>query len=164
MCPFGTIPIDTNLDTATLGTFFVHWRPVNPNIEGNLYGSNGPLAKYDAAFGSTSLNYELSHNVRYSNWEGHCDKASIVSALLNEPRLSVIYNGVTFSPDDIKGLLVKVIMSLPFEMKWLGRRYPDGGLYEPLPQTLINGLSQWSSYHRPVIVDIERGYQVWNYR
>ena len=58
-----------------------------------------------------------------ADWAGHCNNASEVAALLKEPKYAVTYNGVTFSPKEIAGLLVKVSSSLSQRVDFEGRRY-----------------------------------------
>lgn len=144
-------------------TFNIHWAPVNPKLQGFLAHENGPLAKYDAAFGSTSRMYELQYNVRNTNWEGHCDKAALAACICKQPVRSVYYNGILFTPEDIKGLLVKVVNTLPYNTLWVGKRYPDGPASEPSPRILINTLRSWGKHFRPVVFDVVRDIEVWSY-
>mmetsp|Transcript_7041 Transcript_7041/g.26393 ORF Transcript_7041/g.26393 Transcript_7041/m.26393 type:complete len:148 (-) Transcript_7041:555-998(-) len=53
-------------------TYPIHWFPADPKKGGNFFSKNGPLQKYDEAFGALSKDYELKHNVKDSDWQGHC--------------------------------------------------------------------------------------------
>lgn len=94
----------------------------------NLYADGGILEKYDQAFNAKSKINERKYfckgfnedRARYGWWE-HCDCASAVSCLLQEPKRDVTINGVTFTPHEISGLLCKMIDSL-YENDFVGRR------------------------------------------
>ena len=163
-------------------TWHCHWFPMKeskPNggdAINNLYAPGGVLDKYDQAFTSTSRDYELKNNFRAydstssdADWAGHCNNASEVAALLKEPKYAVTYNGVTFSPQEIAGLLVKVSSSLSERVDFEGRRYnnfmDDKG--DPSPHDFLEKvLKGWGSDAEnpiPFVLDIDREEQVWNY-
>lgn len=149
--------------TANRKTYYVHWYPANPSLKGSLHNENGPLHKYDQAFGANSLSFENTHNKRNTRWEGHCHAASVVASILDEPKKTVTFNGIVFTPDDIKGLLVKIVSSLPFESLWIGQRYPEGEIQEPRPKKLYKELKEWSQHYLPVVFDVVNTEEVWNY-
>lgn len=136
---------------------------------GNLWVENGPLHKYDRAFGRRSREEELATHTSNVEWHGHCNRAAQVVSLLQEPRNNVVYNGETFTPDDIKGLLCEVIASLCTEEALRGNRNdgnPGDNPYDPAPYTFLKEiLEPWTKAGetRPIILDIDPGVAVWNY-
>mmetsp|Transcript_7041 Transcript_7041/g.26392 ORF Transcript_7041/g.26392 Transcript_7041/m.26392 type:complete len:188 (-) Transcript_7041:1052-1615(-) len=87
----------------------------------------------------------------------------MVVCLLKEPKRNVTVDGIKFTPSDIKGLLVKVIHSLPFKFTWLGRRYPDGPRGDPRPKEVFQKLKEWQQFKIPVVVDVDNGPSIWNF-
>lgn len=89
----------------------------------------------------------------------------VVSLLRKPPRKKIVENGITFRPYDIKGLLVKVIHTLPVQIEWIGRRFPDGPESDPSPSLLKQKLIQWNQRPtlRPFIMDTDHGSPVWNW-
>ncbi len=92
------------------------------------------------------------------DWAGHCN--GWVSAAIRhaEPRKSVVRNGVTFTPADIKALLAELYV------------YNDtlslGGEHEPAvnPATLHVILTNWIGRgEHPVGMDSATGKEVWNF-
>lgn len=86
--------------------------------------------------------------------------ASLAVCLLkNEPKKEVVHNNIKFSPDDIKGLLVKAVTSLPFTYDWVGFRYPEKSrdlrdpAQDPVPSKLFMKLKEWkqSGKNIPII-------------
>lgn len=161
-------------------TWHAPWWPMKERVGSggdprvNLFASNGPLEKYDTAFGHSSRAYELRHNKKsFSSgkkfdWWGHCNNASEVACLLREPRRSVNLGGVTFTPRDIKGLLCKVSSSLSERTDFEGRRYrgPSGNPDDPTPSVFLEKiLRAWGDTDNPIpfALDIDREEQVWNY-
>jgi hypothetical protein len=164
-------------------TWHCHWFPMKETKPGggdrynNLYAPGGVLAKYDEAFGAKSKDYELKHHFRShdsdesdANWSGHCNNASEVACLLDEPKYPVTYNGVTFSPHQVSGLLVKVSRSLSTNVDFEGRRYNGAFLSDPgdpKPHVFLEKiLKGWGSEPEkaiPFVLDIDRKEQVWNY-
>ncbi|MEE2959524.1 MAG: hypothetical protein VYA34_02185 [Myxococcota bacterium] len=113
----------------------------------NLFATGGALDKYDQVFGTERREYELTKNFRSydsdspdANWAGHCNNASEVACMLEEPKFGVEYKGVKFTRNDIAALLVKVSPSLRARnVDFEGRRYngitdnPD----EPKPHVFL---------------------------
>jgi len=164
-------------------TWHCHWfpmketKPEGGDTINNLYAPGGILEKYDEAFGTKSKDYELKHNFRAfdskksdADWAGHCNNSSEVACLLDEPKYPVTHKGVTFSPKDVAGLLVKVSRSLSGNVDFEGRRY-NGGLLsdasDPKPHVFLEKiLKGWGSAPKdaiPFVLDIDRKEQVWNY-
>ena len=164
-------------------TWHCHWFPMKETRPGggdpynNLYAPGGVLEKYDEAFGAKSRSYELKHHFRShdsdesdANWSGHCNNASEVACLLDEPKYAVTYKGATFSPHEVAGLLVKVSQSLRTNVDFEGNRYNGGFLSDPgdpKPHVFLERvLKAWGSEPDkaiPFVLDIDRKEQVWNY-
>jgi len=87
----------------------------------------------------------------------------MVVCLLKEPKHNVAINGIEFTPYDIKGLLVKVVHTLPLDIEHIGWRYPRVDAGEPTIQQLYKQLPKWSHLHIPVIVDVDSYLPVWNW-
>ena len=88
---------------------------------------HGSLDRYDAAFNQSGVqsaaNWEITYN-RHTfdrngrnqrgekvDWYGHCNGFGAASSRHKAPEQSVVRNGVTFRPADIKALLAEVYMS-----------------------------------------------------
>ena len=56
-------------------------------------------------------------------WWGSCDAVAMAGMLFERPKRSVIMNGVKFTPQDIKGLLVLVASSQAGREEFVGFRY-----------------------------------------
>jgi hypothetical protein len=146
----------------------------------NLYANGGPCAKYDQAFGTKSQAYQREHYHRDflavggdALWAGFCPDAAAVSSLLEEPKHAVVKNGVTFTPEDIKGLLVLAARDLQVgtsdndEAFNVGLRFGDESKdpNEPYPHTLHEKVfRRWGAEkQQPFVMDIDPGRAVWNY-
>jgi len=164
-------------------TWHCHWFPMketSPNGGdpiNNLYAPGGVLEKYDTAFDAKSREYELKTNFRAhdstksdADWAGHCNNASEVACMLEEPLYPVTFNGVTFSPKDVAGLLVKVSRSLADRVDFEGRRYNGRFADDPsdpkphvFMEKILKGWGSEASSPKPFVLDIDRKEQVWNY-
>lgn len=147
--------------TMSRPTYNVHWFPASDEKGGTMYAENGPLHKYDLAFNTNSRSFEMLHNRRSSDWEGHCDKAATVISLFREPVKDVIVNGIKFTSYDIKGLLIKVVHNFPILREWVGNRYPEEHAGEPSPKEVYEKLKQWTHLKIPVILDVDAYLPVW---
>jgi hypothetical protein len=141
-------------------------RPSNP--QASLFSPGGVCDKYDQATGKASRTFELAnHQTTNIAWAGHCDMASRVCALLNKPVRNVVYNGVTFTPHDIQGLLVMVSNDIAGNNEpFLGARYngnPGDDPSEPYPHILLPAVKQHLEDGRVVVLDITNSGEVWNY-
>lgn len=91
------------------------------------------------------------------HWHGHCNGWTAASIRHAEPQTSVVRNGVTFSPADIKGLLAEIYI------------YQDtgdiGGEYGLVnPAELHVGLTNWIGRHsHPIAMEADPGSEKWNY-
>jgi hypothetical protein len=144
-------------------------------------GTAAPLAKYDLAFhGGRSLaaSYERwdteSHREgpqfrsrflraltrgldRTPHWYGHCNGRTAATIRHAEPQNSVVRNGVTFTPADIKGLLADLYMYCDTE--FLG-----GVDYTVNPGTFHVVLANWLGRGKhPIGMESTPGEEVWNY-
>jgi hypothetical protein len=135
----------------------------------NLFAAGGPLAKYDQAFGRRALAEELSIHVSDIEWHGHCNRAAMVTSLLQEPKRDVTYNGVTFTPHEIKGLLCEVVTNLCTEEELRGFRFdgnPGDNQFDPSPHSFLKDiLEPWTKpdQKQPIILDIDPRVEVWNF-
>lgn len=160
-------------------THHVHWYPQTATRPGgdpinNLYARGGILAKYGAIFGGDARGYELDHAAVLNAdptkaWWGKCDKASQVSCILPPPAHEATLNGVTCSPEEIKGMLVCVVDSLVGEIDFIGHRYngEDDDPEDPRPSVFLDGLKEWKTNNGgpaiPFNADLDRNGPVWNY-
>ena len=163
-------------------TWHCHWFPMKETKEGggdttnNLFAPGGALEKYDQVFGTKSREYELANNFRKhdskekdASWAGHCNNASELACMVKEPKRSVTYKDVTFSPRDIAGLLVKVSGSLRGDFDFVGNRYnrEEDIAGDPKPHVFLQKvLREWGTDAEesiPFVLDIDRKTQVWNY-
>ena len=58
-------------------------------------------------------------------WWGSCDKVALAGILFEEPKHSVTIEGVTFTPQDIKGLLTVLADSQATGTDFVGNRYDE---------------------------------------
>lgn len=93
---------------------------------------------------------------RVPSWYGHCNGWTAATIRHAEPQQSVVRNGVTFTPADIKGLLAEIYMYSPTEFlggmdnainpgtlhlvlgNWLGRGSHPVGMESALGEVVIN--------------------------
>ncbi len=91
------------------------------------------------------------------HWHGHCNGWSAASIRHAEPQQSVVRNGVTFTPSDIKGLLAEIYI------------YQDtlnvGGEYGVVhPAELHVALANWiGRFSHPIAMEADPGKEKWNY-
>lgn len=94
---------------------------------------------------------------RTPEWYGHCNGRTAASIRHAEPQTSVVRNGVTFTPADIKGLLAEIYMYS--ENEFLG-----GMGYDVNPGTFHVIISNWIGRgSHPVGMDSTLGEVVYNY-
>ncbi|MED5465528.1 MAG: hypothetical protein VX699_12835 [Myxococcota bacterium] len=163
-------------------TWRCHWFPMKAqkllraDRKNNLFAKGGALEKYDQVFDAKSREYEMEHNYRSyfsresdADWAGHCNNSSEVSCMLDEPKKPVTYKGVTFSPHDISGLLVKVSGSLRGSVDFVGERYnsSEDDKHDPAPHVFLSKVLQaWGGEAEapvPFVLDVTRKKAVWNY-
>ncbi|MBI3184572.1 MAG: hypothetical protein HYZ28_20750 [Myxococcales bacterium] len=96
----------------TTGVDFNKNGKIDANVEWDFldgYGQFGTDGKKD---GTMSV-----------GWWGSCDKVALAGNLFKEPKKDVTLNGVTFTAQDIKGLLTVIADSQSPQSKWAGNRY-----------------------------------------
>jgi hypothetical protein len=175
----GTIILDFHAGHKTCAW---HWFPMQETRTGgdplnNLYAPGGCLDKVDKITGSNARQYEYDHNRKAKDagkqyaWWGHSDNAAEAACILSEPKKSVVMKAmdgsdIKFSTNDIQGLLVLVSSSLVSHVDLKGER-SDSALGRSddaiSPDYFINILKKWSADRLPFVLDIDPGYQVWNY-
>jgi len=161
---------------AKKDTWHCHWFPQRAtNAMGgdpinNMYAPGGCLEKLDRATGSKAQAHEratsyVSPGDEVNGWFGHCNNASEVAVLLKEPVRDVVYNGVTFTPHDIQGLLCKISDNLAERVDFKGNRYngPSEDPNDPAPHVFLETLQEWAKDGKAFVMDTDRQVQVWNY-
>jgi hypothetical protein len=180
--------------SATLGAsvpnekrpFSGHWYPETKG------GTNafGALTKYDRAFHGNQTpaatweqkNHTRSQSDKDAGWAGHCNGWAASAQRHAEPQKSVVRNGVTFTPNDIKALLAEVYMnanSVFLGGTRCGNRNspcvptnPDArpsptqmNSYEDVnPAAFHVVLTNWiGRFKHPVLFDEKNDGEVWNY-
>lgn len=160
----------------------------------NLYAKYGCLDKLDKVTGGTARQYEYEHNRTAKDagkqfaWWGYCNNAAEAACILPEPKKSVVmraknsaslsplqaqllegYIGfeseITFSKNDIQGLLALMSSSLVARMDFVSER-SDSIFDEPndaKPELFLKIMQEWSADGLPFVMDIDRGEQVWNF-
>jgi len=148
---------------------------------GNWYphakgGTMPTMKKYDEATKSKAFEWESASIQRHANvpWAGHCNGLAAAGIMTEEPTRSVLYNGVTFTAEDVKALLVE---------SWQGSGYIIGGRCERdkvtydtygrivesecrdvNPATFHLALTNYLGlFGKPIIVDVDNSEAVWNY-
>ncbi len=139
------------------------------------------LAKYDEVFNGEgkAQAWEREKHVSGPAWAGHCNGFSAAGQRHpKEPSKTVVKNGVTFDPRDIKALMAEIHMSADYE--FLGgarcelaappsvasRADPTimGDCEDINPGTLHAAVGNWIGRKKHVlIIDQYSGEQVWNY-
>ena len=164
-----------NAVIETNKTWPCFWFPMQDRRPGgdslcNLSAPNGALHKYDAAFGGEARRYEREEwsksyweSFDYSSW-GHFHLASYVASTLEEPKTNVVYKGITFSKNDIQGLLVKVINSLlVLDGMWARSRFDDNAREASDFESLVDELLTKGDKNTPFLFDIDSSQIDWTY-
>jgi len=101
--------------------------------------------------------FERMRTRRGERWYGHCNGWTAAAIRHAEPQKSVVRNGVTFTPADIKCLLAELYMYSETEFL--------GGVDQVInPGTLHLTLTNWIGRgDHPVGMDTTAGKVVWNY-
>ena len=108
----------------TTGVDFNNNGKIDPNVEWDFIDAHGNFGTDGKTDGSMSV-----------GWWGSCDKVARAGILFAEPKKDVTIDGVTFTPQDIKGLLTVLSDSQGGGSDFVGNRY-DG---RPDVITLKNG-------------------------
>jgi hypothetical protein len=126
------------------------WYPMAQDVVGpKLYDEDGPLRKYDLAYGSTSWDVEKAHHFYPSSthesmdvsWFGHCGDASASIVCEDEPLGTFSApNGVEFTAEDKKGLLVALYHDCKGEPDTDG---PDAIGFDIMPNVWHQWLEEW---------------------
>ena len=117
---------------------------------------NGRSAKTSSAADSSAACIRV-RGPRVPTWYGHCNGWTAATIRHAEPQKSVVRNGVTFTPADIKGLLAEIYMYSPTEHL--------GGLDDAInPAMLHVTLANWIGLgSHPVGMEAAMGEVVINY-
>jgi len=91
------------------------------------------------------------------HWAGHCNGWAGAAIRHAEPQKSVVRNGVTFTPADIKGLLAELYVYCDTEFL--------GGVDRAVnPATFHLTMTNWIGRQKhPIAADFTLGKEVWNY-
>jgi|GEM_PF-3246828 len=154
-----------------------------PNATGGTSRRTGaedsPMEKYDKALGQGSLATDWERKSSGASagvsWAGHCNGLAGAGINQPEPKKAVTYNGVTFTPQDIKGLLVEAYQGVE-RVSLVGNRCqsaPSTGPYGRFTDAACRSLNPGALHvilanalglhGEPFIVDIAANEQVWNY-
>lgn len=98
----------------TTGVDFNGNGKIDENVEWDFIDANGQFGVDGKTDGRMSV-----------GWWGSCDKVALAGILFQEPKKSVTVDGVTFTPQDIKGLLTVIADSQSGGTDFVGNRY-DG--------------------------------------
>jgi hypothetical protein len=88
------------------------WWPMSERgTASQRFGSKSPMEKYDivAKTNGKVNKWEIDSTAAYANvgWAGHCNGLSASSIMMEEPVKAVVLDGVSFSVEDVKALLVE---------------------------------------------------------
>lgn len=148
-----------------------------------MAGGKSALAKYDEAFHegrNLAVSWERANHTNGPSWAGHCNGfAATAQRHPIEPSRSVVRNGVTFDPKDIKALLAELHMSVDYEFLGGNRCEINTNVNQPAnrpnpqtmgecedinPGTLHAAIANWiGRKQHSLIMDSYRGEEVWNY-
>lgn len=98
----------------TTGVDFNGNGKIDADVAWDFLDANGQFGKDGKMEGTLSV-----------SWWGSCDKVARAGILFEEPKKPVTVNGVTFTPQDIKGLLTVIADSQGGGSDFVGNRY-DG--------------------------------------
>jgi hypothetical protein len=177
--------IDDKLDSLpTRGTtkpiWHGDWWPLSEGGTARRSSPNelSPLEKYDLVTNqnSSATQWERARARQFGDvsWAGHCNGLASAAMKEPEPRKNAVYNGVTFTPDDVKGLLVEMwqgggkivggrCQSNNLERDSYGRPI-DPHCRDLNPGTLHLALTNFVGKNRiSVILDVSNEEEVWNF-
>lgn len=173
-----TSPLVTTLDSSDVGfvmtpVWMGNWHPSSGN------GTVDAMVKYDAALDSTdkkasTWEKDTTATLKNIKWSGHCNGLAAASIMVAEPIKDVTYKGVLFTVNDIKALLIeswqnsygkavgKRCEKQNIEYDSNGRMLDDN-CRDVSPATFHILLTNFlGRFHKPILVDVESGYEVWN--
>lgn len=96
----------------TTGVDFNNNGKIDADVKWDFIDSHGQFGKDGKTDGSMSV-----------GWWGSCDKVARAGILFEEPKKDVVLNGVTFTTQDIKGLLTVLADSQGGGSDFVGNRY-----------------------------------------
>jgi hypothetical protein len=142
-------------------------------------GELSPMEKYDTAMGDSSMRatgWEMAQYTYYGNvpWAGHCNGVAAAGTMVDEPRKEVWYNGVRFSVDDVKALMVEsfqgggVVIGGRCNLSALTLdregRPTDPECRDTNPGSFHIAVTNYlGRFKKPIIADSDPVYPVWNY-
>jgi hypothetical protein len=91
------------------------------------------------------------------HWHGHCNGWTSATIRHAEPKNSVVRNGVTFTPADIKGLLAELYMYNEMNVLAGSETYLDAGTFHTI---ITNWIGRGS---HSIGMEAEPGKEKWNY-
>jgi len=136
-------------------------------------GTNAILAKYDRVFGLTGkpesawAEEKRKEHESYATWEGLCDAWAMASLFYPEPKRPISVAGVSFTVNDLKGLVIKSFENTPdtdFTLhgeKFLGNA--DAWMFpDVFPEQLHRFIDVMLGEHRQAfLMDRDPGVEVW---
>jgi hypothetical protein len=151
-----------------------HWYPASAG------GTKAAMMQYDRAFGTNgkAAAWEAAHSAQHAGtpWAGHCNGLAAAGINTPEPRKPVVRNGVTFSVEQVKALLVEAYQGTVSSGRVVGGscsqplttdahgRPTDDWCRDLNPGSLHLALGNFiGKFGVPVVLDIQNGVQVWNY-
>lgn len=140
-------------------------------------GTMEPLKKYDEAFGQQyrASTWEYNNSMPYAGteWAGHCNGLSAAGIMAREPVREVNYNGVQFSVEDVKALLVEAWQG---SGSIVGEKCDVGASYDSFGRALQRGCRDLNpgamhvavtnylgNFYKGLIMDFDGGIAVWNF-
>lgn len=139
-------------------------------------GELSPMEKYDTAMGDSSMRatgWEMGQYAAYGNvpWAGHCNGVAAAGTMVDEPRKEVWYNGVRFSADDVKALMVEsfqgggVVIGGRCNLSSISSgRAVSPECRDSNPGSFHIVLTNYlGRFKKPIIADSDPSYPVWNY-
>lgn len=173
-----TSPLITTLDTPDVGfvmtpVWMSNWYPSSEN------GTVPVIEKYDTAFDSTlkkasTWEKDITATLKDVKWSGHCNGLAAASIMVAEPIRDVSYNGVLFTVNDIKALLIEAWQNS--YGKAVGKRCDKQNIEYDSNGRMVDDACRDVSpaifhilltnflgrFHKPILIDVDAGYEVWN--
>lgn len=158
-----------------------YWYPISEHGTARRpwAGELSPMEKYDTATGDSSMEgtgWEMAQYTAYGNvlWAGHCNGVAAAGTMVDEPKKDVWYNGVRFSADDVKALMVEsfqgggVVIGGRCNLATLtldgDGRASDEECRDTNPGSFHIAVTNYlGRFKKPIIADSDPGYPVWNY-
>jgi hypothetical protein len=103
------------------------------------------------------LRTRMVPSIETPHWYGHCNGWTAATIGHAEPQKTVVRNGVSFTPADIKGLLAEIYMYSHYESLAGADQLVDAGMLHVI---LANWLGRQS---HPIAMDADPGRERWNF-